>query len=235
MHRSALIRLFLGVVMSTMLMLVPTACGGSGPSQEEKADKIHHIPEDSQVYEGKPLPTGRYVTEDFKPTMSFTLGKGWTRGAPELRDAWDIVDIDNDAYWLGFLNAEEVYKPNGSGGLKVAPAPENMVDWVQTNPFLKTEKPNPVSVGGEKGVQIDALVADAPKVPPCPDCADLGLVYESGGSTWGVNKGGKIRFIVVGDVKGETVTIIEETTPEGFKGFTTKSQKVLDSVKWGSS
>jgi hypothetical protein len=39
----------------------------------------------------------------------------------------------------------------------------------------------------------------------------------------------------VEDVKAETVTIIEETTPEGFKEFTTKSQKVLDSVKWGSS
>jgi hypothetical protein len=89
----------------------------------EQANKIHHIPEDSQVYEGKPLPAGRYFTEDFKPTMSFTLGKGWIRGGTELRDAWDIVDIDNDAYWLGFLNAEEVYKPNGSGGLKVAPAP----------------------------------------------------------------------------------------------------------------
>jgi len=235
MHRSALIRLFLGVVMSTMLMLGPTACGGSGPSQEEKADKIHHIPEDSQVYEGKPLPTGRYVTEDFKPTMSFTLGKGWTRGAPELRDAWDIVDIDNDAYWLGFLNAEEVYKPNGSGGLKVAPAPENMVDWVQTNPFLKTEKPNPVSVGGEKGTQIDAIVADAPEVPACPECPDLGLFHESAGATWGVSKGEKLHFIVVEDVKGQTVTIVVETSASGFEPFLPKARKVVDSVKWGGS
>ncbi len=232
MHRPALIRLFLGVVMSTLLMLVPTACGGGGPSQEEKADKVHHIPEDSQVYEGKPLPAGRYVTEEFKPLMSFTLGKGWTRGGPELRDAWDIVDIDNDAYWLGLLNAEEVYKPNGSGGLKVAPAPENMVAWVQTNPFLITEKPNPVSVGGEKGVQIDAIVAEAPKVPACPECPDLGLIYESAGATWGVNKGEKLRFILLEDVKGQTVTIVEETSPVGFKEFTAKAQKVLDTVEW---
>ena len=108
------------------------------------------------------------MTEEFRPKMSFDLDTGWTRGGPELRDAWDIVDIDNDANWLGFLNAEEVYKPNGSGGLKVAPAPEDMVACVQRNPFLKTEKPKPVSVGGEKGVQIDALVADAPKEPACP-------------------------------------------------------------------
>jgi len=228
----------LGVgLMLTLVILALSACGGGGGSaQEEKqAHKVHHIPEDSQWYEGEPLPAGHYVTEEFRPTMSFVLDTGWTRGGPELRDAWDIVDIDNDAYWLGFLNAEEVYKPNGSGGMKVAPAPEDMVAWVQTNPFLRTEKSTPVSVGGEKGVQIDALVADAPKEPPCPECPDLGLVYESAGATWGVNKGEKVRFIVVEDVKGQTVTIIEETTPAGFKEFTAKSQKVLDSVKWGSS
>ncbi len=236
-QRRRMVSQVLGVgLLLTLVVLALSACGGGGSAQEEKqANKVHHIPEDTQWYEGKPLPAGRYVTEEFKPAMSFNLDKGWTRGGPEVRDAWDIVDIDNDAYWLGFLNAEEVYKPDGSGGLKVAPAPKDMVAWVQTNPFLKTEKPKPVSVGGEKGVQIDALVADSPKEPACPECADLALVYESIGSTWGVNKGEKVRFIVVEDVKGQTVTIIEETTPAGFKEFTAKSQKVLDGVKWGSS
>jgi hypothetical protein len=225
-----------GLLLTLVLLALSTCGGGGGSAQEEKqANKVHHIPEDSQWYEGDPLPAGDYVTEEFRPTVSFVLDTGWTRGGPELRDAWDIVDSDNDAFWLGFLNAEEVYKPNESGGQKVAPAPEDMVAWVQTNPFLKTEKSTQVSVGGEKGVQIDTLVADAPKEPPCPECSDLGLVYESGGSTWGVNKGEKVRFIVVEDVKGQTVTIIEETTPAGFKEFTAKSQKVLDSVKWGSS
>jgi hypothetical protein len=235
MYPQRKVRQTLGVGMLMILILALVACGVGGSAQQKQADKVHGIPEDSQWYEGKPLPAGRYVTEEFKPAMSFTLSKGWTRGGPEVRDAWDIRDIDNDAQWLGFLNAEEVYKPDGSGGLKVAPAPKDMVAWVQTNPFLKTEKPKPVSVGGEKGVQIDAIVADAPKEPACPECADLALVYESIGSTWGVEKGEKIRFIIVEDVKGETVTIIEETTPAGFKEFTAKSQKVLDSVKWGSS
>src|SRR5215203_4825110 len=145
-------------LLVTLVVLALSACGGAGSSaqeeeqakEEEQANKVHHIPEDSQVWEGKPLPAGHYVTEEFRPTMSFDLDSGWTRGGPELRDAWDIVDIDNDAYWLGFLNAEEVYKPNGSGGLEVAPAPEDMVAWVQTNPFLKTEKSTPVSVGARR-------------------------------------------------------------------------------------
>jgi len=34
------------------------------------------------------------------------------------------------------------------------------------------------------------------------------------------------------DLKGQTVTIIEETSPSGFKEFTAKAQKVLDTVEW---
>src|SRR3712207_833991 len=145
MYTRRISRLALSIGMLTILTLTLTACGGGSAQKQEQAKRVHTLPEDSQTYEGEPLSAGRYVTEEFKPTMSFTLSKGWTRGGPELRDAWDIRDIDDDANWLGFLNAEEVYVPNGSGGLKVAPAPENMVAWVQTNPFLKTEKPNLVS------------------------------------------------------------------------------------------
>jgi hypothetical protein len=238
MRRPVLTRLAVGVGMLMVMILAPTACGGRGGSpqqEEEKANKVHRIPEDSQWYEGTPLPAGSYVTEEFKPAMSFRLGKGWIRGGTELRDAWDIRDIENAANWLGFLNAEEVYDPNRSGKLKIAPAPEDMAVWLQENPYLKTEKPTSTSVGGEKGVQFDAIVAGAPKVPACPDCPDLGLFHESAGATWGVNKREKLRFIVVQDVKGQTVTIVVETTPLGFEEFLPKAQKVVDSLKWGGS
>ena len=135
MHpRKKVVRHPFGVGMLTILVLALTACGGGGSAQEEQANKVHHTPEDSETYEGEPLPAGRYVTEEFRPAMSFNLESGWARGGPELRDAWDIKDIDNDANWLGFLNAEEVYVPNGSGGLKVASAPENMVAWYRRTP-----------------------------------------------------------------------------------------------------
>ena len=100
MYHPALMRraIRLGLLV-IFVVLALSACGaGGGSAQKEEANKVHHIPEDSQTYEGKPLPAGRYVTEEFKPTMSFILGKGWTRGGPEVRDAWDIRDIDNDAY-----------------------------------------------------------------------------------------------------------------------------------------
>ena len=223
-------------LLVALVVLALTACGGGSSSQkEEQANKVHRIPEDSQVWEGKPLPAGEYVTEEFKPPMSFDLDTGWTRGGTELRDAWDMRDLENDAFWLVFTTPEEVYVPNGSGGLKIVPAPEDMVAWLQENPYLKTERPKPTSVGGEKGVQFDAIVSSVPEVPECYDCPDLGLFHEIAGATAGVEKGEKLRFIVLKNVKGKTVTIMVETTPAGFEEFTAKSQKVIDSVKWGSS
>src|SRR5215203_6870796 len=79
-------------LLVTLLILAPSACGGAGGAaqEEEQAKEVHHIPEDSQVWEGKPLPAGHYVTEEFRPPMSFVLDTGWTRGGTENRDAWDM-------------------------------------------------------------------------------------------------------------------------------------------------
>jgi hypothetical protein len=231
MYRPASMKVAIGLGMLTILMLALTACGGSS-AQEERANKVHTIPEDSQTYEGEPLPAGRYLTEDFKPAMSLTLSKVWTRGDTELRDAWDLRDIENLDFWLGFYSTEEVYVSNGSGGLKAVPAPEDMVSWLQDSPYLKTDKPKPTSVGGEEGMRIDVIVSGAPKVPECPGCVDLALFRQGNGETTGVEKGEKVRFIVLEDVKGQQVTILVETSPRSFKEFLAKSQKVIETVEW---
>jgi hypothetical protein len=232
MYRPALMRLVLGMGMLTILVLALTACGGGGSAQEEEANKVRHIPEDAQTYEGEPLPAGRYVTEEFIPAMSFTLGKGWTRGGTELRDIWDLRDLENDAFWLWFMNAEEVYDPKGTDEVKIAPAPEDMVAWLQAHPHLKTEEPKPTSVGGEKGVQFDVIVTGAVETPLCPGCVDLPLFRNSDGETSGVEKGEKVRFIVLEDVKGQTVTIIVEASAPDFEEFLAKAQKVIETVEW---
>jgi ribosomal protein L14E/L6E/L27E len=61
---------------------------------------------------------------------------------------------------------------------------------------------------------------------------DLPLFRYSDGETAGVEKGEKIRFIVVDDIKGETVTIFVESSPQGFEEFMPKAQKVIETVEW---
>jgi len=235
MHRPALMKAALGAGMLAIVMLVLTACGGGGSAQEAKADKVRHIPEDSQTYEGEPLPAGRYETEEFKPAMSFNLAKGWTRGGTELRDIWDLRDLENDAFWVVFSNAEEVYDPKGPERVEIAPPPEDMVAWLRANPHLKPDDPKPTSVGGEEGVRFDAIVTGAVETSLCPGCVDLPLFRYSDGESAGVEKGEKIRFIVLEDVKGKTVTIFVESSPQGFEEFLPKAEQVIDSVKWGGS
>jgi hypothetical protein len=219
--------------MSMMLMLALAACGGGGSAQkEEQADKVRHIPEDSQTYEGESLPAGDYVTEEYKPAMSFSLSKGWSRGGPELRDIWDLRDIENDAFWVLFSTAKKVYDPKGPDRVKIAPAPVDMVAWLRANPHLKAEEPKPTSVGGEKGVQFDAIVTPPVETPLCLGCVDLPLFHYSSGERSYVENGEKIRFIVLEDVKGKTVTITVETTPQAFEEFMPKAQRVIETVDW---
>ena|SRR5215203_3772638 len=232
MQRSTLMKSALGVGILTILIIALTACGGGGSAQKEEAEKVRNIPEDSQTYEGKPLPAGDYVSEEFKPAMSFELLNGWTRGGGELRDVLDLRDIENDALWLVFMNAEEVYDPKGSNGLKIAPAPEDMAAWLQANPHMNSEEPKPTSVGGEKGVQFDAIVTGAVESPECVGCVDLPLFNLSNGETSGVEKGEKVRFIVLDDVKGQTVTIFVESSALGFDEFLPKAQQVIETVEW---
>jgi hypothetical protein len=72
-------------------------------------------------------------------------------------------------------------------------------------------------------------------VPECPECIDLPLFHVSNGETSGVYKGEKLRFIVLEDVKGQTIITWVEASASSFDEFLPKAQKVLDSTKWGGS
>jgi hypothetical protein len=69
MHpRSRTVRRTLGLELLAMLVvLVPSACGGV-----EKEAEVRHLPD-----EAKALQPGEYRTEEFEPSLSFRVGKGW--------------------------------------------------------------------------------------------------------------------------------------------------------------
>jgi hypothetical protein len=226
-------RILVGRVLSLGLLVVVvlalSACGG-----DEKKAKARPLPEDP-----KALRPGTYRSEEFKPSLSFHVGKGWSSTSLEASDFMQIAR--GQTAGLGFGNVQEVYKPTKTGGPNVVDAPKNIDGWLQQHPYLQTSKPEPVRVGGVKGVQFDVVVGDRPQsyIPTCttiignPNCVDL-FRLSTGGPILLV-EGEKAGVIVLEDVEGETVTIGFVSPASEFGEFAPEAQKVLDSVEWRGS
>jgi hypothetical protein len=212
-----------------VVVLALSACGG-----DEKKAKARPLPEDP-----KTLRPGTYRSEEFKPSLSFRVGKGWSSSPLESSDALQIAW--GQTAGLGFLNVQEVYKPTRTGTPNVVDAPKDMVGWQQQHPYLQTSKPEPVTVGGVKGLQFDVVVGDLPQtyIPVCtsmvgnPNCVDLFRL--STGAPILLVEGDKAGVIVLEDVEGETVTIGFVSPASEFEEFVPEAQKVLDTVKWRGS
>jgi hypothetical protein len=227
-------RLLVGRVLSlgllvVLVVLALSACGG-----DEKKAKARPLPEDP-----KTLRPGTYRSEEFKPSLSFHVGKGWSSSPLEASDVLQIAR--GQTAGLGFVNVQEAYKPTKTGAPNVVDAPEDMVGWLQQHPYLQTSKPEPVRVGGVKGVQFDVVVGDRPQnyIPVCttivgnPNCVDLFRL--STGWPILLVEGEKVRAIVLEDVGGETVTIGFSSPASEFGELAPEAQKVLDSVEWRGS
>jgi hypothetical protein len=219
-------------LLVTLVVSALSACGG----EKQQQFKPQPLPEDQQE-----LRPSVYGSEEFKPSLSFRVGEGWSTSPPEASDA--LLLTREETVGLGFVNAQEVYKPTKSGTPTVAEAPEDMVGWFQQHPYLQTDKPEPVTVGGVKGVQFDVVVEDLPEdyssvccLVCCSDDVALDLFWLStGGFPVSQDEGDKVRGIVLDDVKGETVTIGFVSPATEFDEFAPEAQKVIDTVRWRDS
>jgi hypothetical protein len=230
MHRPALMRLALGVGVS-MVILALSGCGSKTAQQEAK---VRPLPEPGQT-----LRPGEYRPEEFEPPLSFRVGKGWSAFQQEASVDF-AISTQGETRWIGVTNVEEVYKPTAKGTSTVesnaVKAPKDLVGWFQDHPYLKTDKPESVTVGGVKGEQFDMIV----EVPEgyfgeCgSDCMDI---YRLGnGEPLAQEDGDKVRIIVLEDVKGDIVSFdIGVSEASEFDEFMPEAQKVVDSVKWGDS
>jgi hypothetical protein len=153
------------VVVGFVLAL--DACGGgAGAGEHQQQTKARPLPE-----QGKALRPGDYRSEEFKPSLTFRVGKGWKtvplwETAPsETSDTLAIQRGGGDGFpTLRFRNLQEVYKYDKSIKTsdlpQVVKAPKDMVGWLQHHPYLDTEKPEPATVGGVKGLQFDYIVRE---------------------------------------------------------------------------
>ena len=215
----------LGLVVA-LVVLAMSACGGG---EKQQVSKPRPLPEDP-----KALRPGEYRSEEFKPSLSFRVGKGWSSTSLERSDGLFIAH--EETWEIGFVNAQEVYKPTKTGTPNVVDAPEDMVGWFQQHPYLQTDEPEPVTVGGVKGVQFDVVVEDLPEdySGVCgPDCVDLFRL--STGIPVSLVEADKVRLTVLEDVKGETVIIGFGSPASDFDEYAPKAQKVIDTVEWRGS
>ena len=232
------------VLLALLLALAVVGCGGGGgqPQQEEAAEQRERNPQPQQEEETKPravpeygdLRPGMYVTDEFKPAFSFeVVGEGWVVGGAEERGVLDMRQ-GAEGPVLSFVNEQEVFDPSKLRDMDSVPAPKNLVSWLQRHPYLETEQPQPATVGGVKGMQLDAIVADD---VPTSECGDncLGLFMVGPDIDWVAYEKEKVRFIVLEDVGGERVTIAVEALAVDFEEFLPKAQKVIDTVQWRGS
>jgi putative transposon-encoded protein len=230
------------VLLATMALTLIVASGVAlavTKFGEEQADKPRPLPEVE-----RPLRPGEYRTEEFKPSFSFRVGKDWSMETdpPEAPNTLEIT-WRKGTINLFVLNIQEVYEPTKTGTSRLVQAPKDMVGWFQHHPYLRTVKRESVTVGGEKGVQLD-LVVDVPKdyhgkcgTGGCLDIAALGDFTAKTGVNLAYLEGVKERVTVLEDVKGETVTIDFGAGDLGtkFDQVATEGQKVVDSIKWTGS
>ena len=222
------------VVLVTLAVLVLSACDGV-----EKKAEVRHLPE-----EAKPLQPGEYRTEEFEPSFSFRVGKGWKNDPPE---AFDILLLGKESGGFGAVTVQRVYEPTKSGLPIVVNTPKDLVGWLEHHPYLKTSDPEPVSVGGVKGLQLDVAVAkDLPDdyhsgvcssiAEPEEECVDLFKVSTPQVSPVFVSESTKTHLIVTKDeLSGLTVAMGYASRSTNFEEFAPEAQKVIDTVEWGGS
>jgi|SRR5215203_485821 len=234
MHpHSRSVRRALGLGLLAMLVvLVPSACGGV-----EKQAEVRHLPE-----KAKPLQPGQYRTEEFEPSFSFRVGKGWKNAPPE---AFDILVLGRETDGFGAVNVQRVYEPSKSGTPIVVHTPKDLVGWLEHHPYLETSDPKTVSVGGVEGQQLDVAVAkDLPEdyhsgvcssIAEPEECVDLFRVSDP--HSWiSVSESDKSRLIVLqNELSGETVALGYVSRSTNFDEFAPEAQKVIDTIEWGDS
>ncbi len=128
------------------MILALTACGSGSAQEGAKARSLPLYPSE------KALRPGEYHSVKFKPPLSFKVGKGWSNTAAQLSEFIQLGQQGGETGFLTFANVKEVYKPTTS---IVVEAPEDLVGWLQHHPYLKTSKPEPVTLGGVKGEQLE--------------------------------------------------------------------------------
>jgi len=218
------------LILFAAVVVGACACGTGGSTARDHGGattaRIEELPETGSISEGE------YATEEFEPAFSFEMEEhGWQVPLPEERNS---LGIGTRSGLLVFLNMPRVFDPNELRQETQQPAPEDLVAWIEHHPWLDASTPQPASVGGVEGQQVDVTAAKLPKDHPqvCGGPCVLLFASNSPSSPFWIELDEKIRFVILEKEKGETVTIAVDTTPDQFDNFLPRAEKILYSIEW---
>ena len=227
MHPQGMVRQILGLaLLVTLIGLALSACGGD---QEEA--KARPLPEGP-----KALRPGEYRSVEFKPSLSFRVGKGWEVSELQQKPYFGILhEYRGGDYFvaMSFNNPPpEVNDPRHAN--KIVSAPKDWGYWFEEHPYLKTSSPQPTSVGGVEGRRLDTRVSSLPNDYYSEDCLGAGVPLWPllGGHHWCADEGFTTRTILLESIEGETVIIDVWSSSGTFEKALPNAQKVLDTVEW---
>ena len=226
MYPNGIIRQAFGIgFLVTFIVLAANACGAGVAEQQH--DKARPLPTYAQD-----LRPGEYHTEVFKPPLSFSVGEGWALRCSLEPDFVCLSRGGEDALFT-VLNVQKVYEPSTGVDPETAPAPNDLGDWLERHPYLHTDEPEPATVGGVEGEQLDVVLGDLPEEYSGLCGTDCVYLFELGnGDYWPVEEGHKYRFTILEDVEGQTVAIAFGSPAAEFDEFLPEAKKVADSVEW---
>src|SRR5215211_1669135 len=221
-------------VLVVLIALVLSACGGGAVGgREHQQAEGRSLPK----YDQASLPAGQYNTTEFEPSLSFRItGDDWrfegpsgTLGDPEHPDYLFFEKVpEAEIAFFNLCKLKGVYKLGGpTGTMEPVPAPDGLLGWFQHHPYLETSKPEPVTVGGVKGVQFDVVTVNLQN----NDCSVHIFALSTGGPSE-VFCLKQEHYIVLKDVKGVPVVIYYNDVKDHFDKFVPVAEKVLQSVEW---
>ena len=252
-------RMMVVVALAGVAALVAAGCGGGDepaparPIQEQAATTTSGAGGAAAAQPLSPgaLEPGSYRTVDFRPPLSFRVGKDWGL----LGDAENGIALapkfdpaTGPVKQLTFTAVRWVFdeplltdkERNANREAHIRPAPRDVEAWLRANPYLKVGPSRPARLGGVRGVRFDLHVKEPAGPTNCPQFGGphhcVYLVAITRGT--GVEPielvevgGGPSRYTLV-EVQGQPVLVGVSAPPDQFEEFVAEADKVLKTVRF---
>ncbi len=173
-----------------------------------------------------PIPAGRYRTETFTPSLSFTSDGSWRSLKGEFRDVVDLVQASGpETSLLSIVRVGQVFDasltPATAAEIEAATTavPGDVAQWLAAHPRLETTS-EPFEVGGHPGQRLTVQVRPGAGYPGvrCPSRCVLLFALDDTGRLFELIEGNQNRLDVV-VVDGAVLVVAAEAPPAAFDEF----------------